>query len=683
MTSRNWQLDVERTIRSYASEGEGELQRILTLLERHTLPWRTGIGSTGADAFPLPDHYRPVQELTTTTTFPDQLDHIYSVPFLYRLAFLKQLSLVAVTSHFDAQHTRLSHAIGAARIAHRMLSAIRAHSTDPDVLKTLDGMGSKACVFYAFIHDAFHGPMGHTLDIMKDVFEIGFTMKLDEHYLKQGLEAATRDADDPIGHQLRTAAQGCSTAPPENLLNFVGILLNTTKLDTQYRKYWFLRDIVDSQLDCDRLDYIARDTRYLHGREAPDARVGDLIDSARALPVPGNGKETETRIQLAYHERYESTIVELLRARRELYSNYYEATEKLIADDMLCHAVYYILRDKGVTGFAGDRDHTIQRQVIRQLLLLTDDDFFSVLNEFRGKPASDFLLLRLRQHRYFKKVYQRGIAIKDRQRARTKTNAWRDVINQYEADARLRPNERAEIIKLVASASEPFVAEETNLIVGVQRWGIRGFLDRHELEKQIWAVLAVLDRDGDAQRKYLLEEYGRLDFMPLEEIAAYPPVHLTTTSYFDERDFNRESAESEYVEGFSEWTKENSRPQMVYLYNDAGAVRERRVPIDENPLLEFYPLVLSAPDSLLSAFAGAQWRDTWPAKEQLEPAQSARGLNGTSALDGVDESAVLELLHSIDETTDGQEVIMRATMHVLRSCNWLWPPLAAGHVSRA
>src|ERR1035438_3320168 len=83
-------------------------------------------------------------------------------PLFYRLNYIRQLSTTHLAVDLDGTHNRLSHCLGTLDIASRFVSAIQKQIS-------LDDIEVKAVLVYAFIHDCFHGPMGHSLDLVKDV----------------------------------------------------------------------------------------------------------------------------------------------------------------------------------------------------------------------------------------------------------------------------------------------------------------------------------------------------------------------------------------------------------------------------------------------------------------------------------------------------------------------------------
>jgi HD superfamily phosphohydrolase len=623
-----------------------ELRRLADVVDRYTLPWIVRIENT---TFP-PPHYRPlIHDHPQQPAFPTNLDHIYAIPLLYRLAFLRQLSLVSVTTHFEAGHSRLTHVLGVARIANRMLLAINGSESAQSARENSnDRVHRAACLLYAFIHDVFHGPMGHTLDIMKDIFQADLREKLDDYFFRTALNSAIDGSDDPIGTQLFDAADACLPGDAKEVLKKIDLISRTVRLDTEAPELWFLRDIVDSQLDADRLDYIARDSLVLLGGAEDYTRI---IDSARAFEIGNSeagGSRRSAPVHLAFHERHEPDIARILGARRRLYLEFYEAPAKLIADNMLCHAIFYILGNKQLLGARRGAEEEVRRHILNRFLLLTDDELFSALAELQAAPHCYELLIRLRQHRYYKQIYSKGLVAKHEEAVDTELSAWWGKVN--ERKKQWGTGDWDSIRRLLANESREHLTEQ-HLIVAVQRYMRPGFLDRFYIEGLIWEVLRQLDPNGDAQLAYIFNEYGVADFISQEQLREFPPIHFTTTSYIAGVGSRQDAAERQ--DRLASYEKEHSRPQEVYIYTDDGTCRRRQIPIESQPMLELYPVVLSAPEELCRAFDPANWLDAWSGGSQPASEEAA------------------EVLSTTDASVSGEIVLERAMIAVLRSLKWL------------
>lgn len=147
-----------------------------------------------------------------------------------RLRRVRQVGFAYLTYH-GAEHSRFSHSLGVAHVARRMVRTIQAQGhfcSDEDRLEVL-------CA--ALLHDIGHGPFSHAIE--------GVTGVHHEQYTSQLIE----DPDSPVYQVLTRLASDL----PARVAAYFGPIED---FPTERRA---LRDIVTSQLDADRQDYILRD----------------------------------------------------------------------------------------------------------------------------------------------------------------------------------------------------------------------------------------------------------------------------------------------------------------------------------------------------------------------------------------------------------------------------------------
>lgn len=147
------------------------------------------------------------------------IDH----PYVQRLRRIRQLGLGYLVFP-AAEHSRFSHAIGAMELGQRVLKNLREKDTtisDAEVTGTLIAI---------LLHDVGHGPLSHTLEhtLIEDFNHEMMSLKIMETLNKE----------------------------------FDGELTTAVKIfKDQYPKK-FLHQLISSQLDMDRLDYLKRDSFF-------------------------------------------------------------------------------------------------------------------------------------------------------------------------------------------------------------------------------------------------------------------------------------------------------------------------------------------------------------------------------------------------------------------------------------
>ncbi|MCH8568296.1 MAG: HD domain-containing protein [Balneolales bacterium] len=147
------------------------------------------------------------------------LDH----PFVQRLRRVRQLGL-AYNVFPGAEHSRFSHALGAMGLMIKVLNNLREKNT---TITNAEYDGMLAAIL---LHDIGHGPFSHTLE---------HTLIRDFHHELMTL-ALMKELNQQFDGQLDTAIQ----------------------IFTNQHSKPFLHQLISSQLDVDRMDYIKRDSFY-------------------------------------------------------------------------------------------------------------------------------------------------------------------------------------------------------------------------------------------------------------------------------------------------------------------------------------------------------------------------------------------------------------------------------------
>lgn len=147
------------------------------------------------------------------------LDH----PYIQRLRRIRQLGL-AYTVFPGAEHSRFSHALGALGLMMKVLSSLRDKNT------TITNPEYDGVLAAILLHDAGHGPFSHTLEhsLIQDFRHEMMTLAL------------MKDINKSMDCELDTAIE----------------------IFTNQHKKKFLHQLISSQLDVDRLDYLKRDSFY-------------------------------------------------------------------------------------------------------------------------------------------------------------------------------------------------------------------------------------------------------------------------------------------------------------------------------------------------------------------------------------------------------------------------------------
>jgi hypothetical protein len=215
----------------------------------------------------------------------DLIFDIIEHPYFQRLRRIKQLGLTHLV-YPGALHTRFHHALGAMHLTMKAIDVIRSKG------HTITQREAKATAIGILLHDIGHGPFSHALEysIVKDV----------------------------------THEDLSSVFMKELNLQFRGKLdLAIRIFEDRYSEKPFLHQLISSQLDMDRLDYLKRDSFFTGVSEG-------VINSDRIISMLNvkNG-------QLCVEAKGIYSIEKFIIARRLMYWQVYLHKTVLSAENLI------------------------------------------------------------------------------------------------------------------------------------------------------------------------------------------------------------------------------------------------------------------------------------------------------------------------------------------------------------
>ncbi len=273
------------------------------------------------------------------------MDH----PYVQRLRRISQLGL----SHLvypGAVHNRFHHAVGCLFLMQQAINTLRSKGVE------ISEEEDEAVCFAILLHDVGHGPFSHAL----------------EHSIVKGVH------HEEIGELI------LDTLNEE----FGGILeLSIQIFQNKYHKK-FLHQLVSSQLDMDRLDYLARDSFY---SGVTEGKVG----SERIIKMLDVEND-----QLVVEEKGVYSIEKFIVARRLMYWQVYLHRTVLSAEHMLMLALKRAkdLSRKGEVLFASPSLSTFLQNdfdkegfattdgVLDKFCDLDDSDIYNAMKAWRLHP---------------------------------------------------------------------------------------------------------------------------------------------------------------------------------------------------------------------------------------------------------------------------------------------------------
>ena len=216
-------------------------------------------------------------------------------PEVQRLRRIRQLGLGHLVFP-GAEHSRFVHALGAMALMQEALTTIEQKGTPVSFEER------EAALAVALLHDVGHGPFSHTLE--RDLIGPGRRGRFHHEQMSRALIARI---DGRLGGRL-------------------GLALEI--FDGTYARPFF-HQLVASQLDVDRLDYLRRDSFYTGVAEGV-VGVARLIKTMRVHPEAGDAGST-----LVVEAKGAYAVESFLLSRRVMYWQVYLHKTVIAADHLL------------------------------------------------------------------------------------------------------------------------------------------------------------------------------------------------------------------------------------------------------------------------------------------------------------------------------------------------------------
>lgn len=292
----------------------------------------------------------------------DLIEH----PYFQRLRYIKQLGMTHLV-YPGALHTRFHHALGAMHLMSLALETLRSKG-----VKITDEE-EEAVTIAILLHDIGHGPFSHAL----------------EQNIVQGI--SHEDISTLLMDRLNTIFDG--------RLSMALQIFNDT-----YPKR-FLHQLVSSQLDMDRMDYLNRDSFFTgvsEGVISSDRIIKMLTVADDHIVVEEKGIYSIEKFLIARRLMYwqvylhktviaaEQMLGKILKRARMLAIS----GEKLFSTPALCH---FLEKSISKNEFMGDENHLIT------FTCLDDTDIMASVKVWMGHP--DFVLSKLCTNFIQRKLY--------------------------------------------------------------------------------------------------------------------------------------------------------------------------------------------------------------------------------------------------------------------------------------
>ena len=284
-----------------------------------------------------------------------------------RLRRIRQLAM-AFLAYPGALHTRFDHSIGVMHIAGRICTELQKVEsnkvTDTDI---------ELVRIAALLHDVGHGPFSHASEAL-----------LEKYASEDPLMAQNREKiHEQITVDIIRTDSGIAKVLNAGEREFV-IDMIQGKEASDWR-----RDVISSELDADKMDYLLRDT-YFAGVKYGEYDLEKLVESCRI-----DVKQAETSLAISSEGIY--ALEQLLLARYHMTQQVYWHKVSLISNEMII---------RGIT-LAIDEDNT----EMTKLYKYKKEDFIQNYLNYHDEKVIDILKANGsgKTHEIFKMLYNRNL----------------------------------------------------------------------------------------------------------------------------------------------------------------------------------------------------------------------------------------------------------------------------------
>jgi HD superfamily phosphohydrolase len=291
-----------------------------------------------------------------------------------RLRRIHQLGLASL-AYPGADHSRYSHSLGVMETARKMLHRLADFFPIPAEDQLL-------CAVAALLHDLGHGPFSHTFERVTGIEHEGLTRRL------------ILDPESQV-HQVLVAHD--PTLPPR----IVALLNCETPGQSRPATRTFLHDILSSQLDADRFDYLLRDNLMTGSRYG----YFDLGWLLQALVID------EATGRLAVTAKGISAVEDYLQSRYHMYRNVYFHKVVRSAEGMVKLALQRARRLAVQERLPWPpRDHSVHKALLGQQLSNAEfaelDDISMMMCFKQWSRAEDATLAQLCHGLLYRRLYK-------------------------------------------------------------------------------------------------------------------------------------------------------------------------------------------------------------------------------------------------------------------------------------
>ena len=226
----------------------------------------------------------PIHDLITLGPEDQWVLKLIDTKEFQRLRRIRQLGL----AHFvypGAEHTRFVHSLGVFNFARRMIDKLVERHRDDAEIRDQIIENSASIKAAALLHDIGHGPFSH---VYERVFEVECSSF--QKHENRSCEIL-RDPETEIGQAL-SRINDCDDGVKVDIQLICSLISDEEDPPPEH----YLKDIVSSQLDADRMDYLLRDSLMTGSRYGQFD--SEWILNSLAIGDPGLGMPSDKKLCL-------------------------------------------------------------------------------------------------------------------------------------------------------------------------------------------------------------------------------------------------------------------------------------------------------------------------------------------------------------------------------------------------
>jgi HD superfamily phosphohydrolase len=251
--------------------------------------------------------------------FPPDVQDLVDTPEFQRLRGVAQLGLSSLV-YPSATHSRFSHSLGAYYYACQYLEALKRH---PAFGYLYDECEIHAAQLASILHDIGHYPYAHYFEEMGGRLRVGVGHEALGRLLLAGSltyhdflrsELARRFYRESDLEMLQEKRDARSLGVQVSAIDPTGLIVRVLEGSGRFEA---LKLVIDSPIDCDKLDYLRRDGT------ATGVPYAAAIDTSRFLSALTLDDQQPGRFGLALTAKGKSAIESIVSARYTLFSEVY------------------------------------------------------------------------------------------------------------------------------------------------------------------------------------------------------------------------------------------------------------------------------------------------------------------------------------------------------------------------